>query len=872
MMNSEARRASHDSGSRGEPTYEYGKEKVHYMNFGRRGIRNRQEYLASKSRKRMKKIILGVGHLLLVGVIGLCVAGVSLGIGVFRGVIDSAPNQTVIDVSPKGFSSFVYDADNNQVAKLVSADSNRIPVSGDMITQDLAHAFVAIEDERFYEHKGIDAPGILRAAVIGLTSGNFSEGASTITQQLIKNNVFTEWTNESSVERIKRKLQEQYLAINLEKTMSKDTILLNYLNTINLGHGTLGVEAASQRYFDKHCNELSVSECAVIAAIPQNPTQFDPVVYPEQNAQRREVVLQYMLNQGYIDQEQHKAALEDDVYTRIQEVNIRKQVEENRINSYFVDALQNQILADLQEDAGKTAEEAYALLYSGGLKIYSTLDPEIQAICDEECSEDSGNFPENVKYMLSYKLSVINEDGTTSNYDSNSLANWLMEQDWDADLMYTSKDNAYSDIEDFRNSVIANPDKQKYTESVSLAPQPEISLTIEDQSTGHVLAMVGGRGDKEANRTLNRATDTLRQPGSTFKIITTYAPALETGQFTLASSEVDEPYSYESGVPVRNWYKGYRGLSTLREGIVQSMNIVTVKVLSELGPRVGYDFAQQFGISTLVDGVEINGSMFTDVNETLALGGITYGVKNIELNAAYATIANGGFYIEPKMYTQVYDHEGNLLLDSSKTAVGRRVLKERTAWLLTSAMEDVLTSGTGRSADFGSTMTAGKTGTTSDENDVWFCGYTPSYTATVWVGYDNNEDLTTSEEQGLAKTIWREVMQELPGNQEWQDFNRPDGIVERTVCQVSGQLPLSGVCPSVREYFDEDTVFDDDYCDYHYEEYLEMKRREEEERKKAEEEAKKKAEEEAKKKAAEEAAKKKAAEEAKKKAAESGGK
>ena len=837
------------------------------MNFGRRGIRNRQDYLASKSRKRMKKILLGVGQLLLVGVVGLCVAGVSLGVGVFRGVIDSAPNQTVIDVSPKGFSSFVYDADNNQVAKLVSADSNRIPVSGDMITDDLAHAFVAIEDERFYEHKGIDAPGILRAAVIGVTSGNFSEGASTITQQLIKNNVFTSWTNETTVERIKRKLQEQYLAIELEKTMSKDTILLNYLNTINLGHGTLGVEAASQRYFDKHCNELSVSECAVIASIPQNPTQFDPVVYPEQNAQRREVVLQYMLDQGYIDQEQLTAALEDDVYTRIQEVNIRKQVEDNQINSYFVDALQNQILKDLQEDAGKSAEEAYALLYSGGLKIYSTLDPEIQAICDEECSEDSGNFPDNVKYMLSYKLSVINEDGTTSNYDSNSLANWLLEQDWDADLMYSSKDDAYGDIEDFRNSVIANPDKQKYTESVSLAPQPEISLTIEDQSTGHVLAMVGGRGDKSANRTLNRATDTLRQPGSTFKVITTYAPALETGEFTLASSEEDAPYSYDSGVPVRNWYKGYRGLSTLREGIVQSMNIVTVKVLSQLGPRVGYDFAQQFGISTLVDGVEINGSMFTDVNETLALGGITYGVKNIELNAAYATIANGGVYVEPKMYTQVYDHEGNLLLDSSKTAATRRVLKERTAWLLTSAMEDVLTKGTGRSADFGSTMTAGKTGTTSDENDVWFCGYTPSYTATVWVGYDNNEDLTTSEEQGLAKTIWREVMQELPGNQEWQDFNRPDGIIQRTVCQVSGQLPLSGVCPSVTEYFDEDSVFDDDYCDYHYEEYLEMKRREEEERRRAEEEAKKAAEEEAKKKAAEEA-KKKAEEAAKKKAAE----
>ena len=831
------------------------------MNFGRRGIRNRQEYLASKSRKRLKKVMLGIGQLLLVAVIGLGVTGAALGLGVFRGVIDSAPSQTVIDVSPKGFSSFVYDAKNNQVAKLVSADSNRIPVSGDMITDDLAHAFVAIEDERFYEHKGIDAPGILRAAVIGVTSGNFSEGASTITQQLIKNNVFTSWTNETSVERIKRKLQEQYLAIELEKTMSKDTILLNYLNTINLGHGTLGVEAASQRYFDKHCNELTVSECAVIASIPQNPTQFDPIIYPEQNKQRRDVVLNYMLNQGYINNEQLAEAEEDDVYTRIQEVNIKKQVEDNKINSYFVDALQTQILKDLQDDAGKTEEEAYALLYSGGLKIYSTLDPDIQAICDRECSEDSGNFPDNVKYILSYKLSVINEDGTTSNYDSNSLANWLADQDWDADLMYSSKDNAYSDIEDFRNSVIKDPKKQKYTESVNLAPQPEISLTIEDQHNGHVLAMVGGRGNKEANRTLNRATDTLRQPGSTFKVITTYAPALDTGEYTLASSVVDEPYSYKSGVPVRNWYKGYRGLSTVRQGIVQSMNIVTVKVLSDIGPRLGYDYAQKFGISTLVDGIEINGGTYTDVNETLALGGITYGVKNIELNAAYATIANGGFYIEPKMYTEVYDHEGNLLLDSSKTAAGRRVLKERTAWLLTNAMEDVVEEGTGRSADFPTTKVAGKTGTTSDENDVWFCGYTPKYTATVWAGYDNNVDLTTSEEQNLAKTIWREVMEDLPGNQDWQEFEEPDGIVRRTVCKVSGQAPFSGVCPAVTEYFDEDTEFDsDNYCDYHYEEYLEMKRREEEERKRKEEEAKKKAEADAKKKAKEAAKKKKAAE------------
>ena len=826
------------------------------MNFGRRGIRNRQEYLASKSRRRIKKLLLGAGQLLLVAVIGVCLSGAALVMGAFRGVLDSSPDMGTIDVSPKGFSSFVYDANGNQTAKLVSSDANRIPVSGDKISDDLAHAFVAIEDERFYEHHGIDVPGILRAAVIGVSSGNFSEGASTITQQLIKNNVFTEWTNETTTERIKRKLQEQYLALNLEKNMSKDEILLNYLNTINLGHGTLGVEAAAQRYFDKSCDKLTISECTVLASIPQNPTKFDPIVYRENNAQRRETVLEYMLSQGYIDKAQYDEAEADNVYDRIQEVNIKKQVEDNQINSYFVDALQTQVLKDLQKVCGYTEEEAYALVYSGGLKIYSTQDPEIQEICDEECSEDSDNYPDYVRYILSYKLSVIGKDGTTQSYDSNSMANWLAERDWDASMMYSSEEDARDDVEEYRNSIVE--EGQKYTESISLAPQPEISLTIEDQHNGHVLAMVGGRGDKNANRTLNRATDTLRQPGSTFKVVTTYAPALDTGDYTLASSETDEPFSYDSGVPVRNWYKGYRGLSTVRQGIVDSMNIVTVKVLTNIGPRTGYEYAQSFGISTLVDGVDINGSTYTDVNQTLALGGITYGVKNIELNAAYATIANGGVYVEPKMYTIVEDHDGNVILDSSENADKHRVLKETTSWLLISAMEDVVSEGTGTAVDFESTQIAGKTGTTSDENDVWFAGFTTAYTCTTWAGYDNNVDLTSSQEQALAKTIWRAVMERLPKNQDWTEFEEPDGIVTRTVCKNSGQKPFSGICPSVTEYFDEDTLPEDEdqYCSIHYGAYLEKKRREEEARQRAAEEAKKKAEEEAKKKAEKESKKK----------------
>ena len=811
------------------------------MNFGRSGIKARREYLRSRSRKRAAKLILGAGQLILIVIMGVCLAVGSLCVGAFRGVLESAPDMGEIDVSPKGYSSFVYDITGTQIAKLVSTDSNRLPVSSDMITPDLAHAFVAIEDERFYEHHGIDVPGIVRAAVLGITSGRFSEGASTITQQLIKNNVFTGWTSETSTERIKRKLQEQYLALDLEKRMSKDEILLNYLNTINLGHNTLGVEAASKRYFDKSCNELTISECAVLAAIPQNPSQYDPIVFPESNAERRDLVLQYMQNQGYITQADYEEAKADDVYTRIRDINVEKSQEENQINSYFVDALTDQILADLQEEAGMTEDEAYAELYSGGLEIIATQDPEIQAICDEECAEDSGNYPDYVRYILHYSEPFVREDGSTITYNSYDLSNWLAEQGWDSDLMYSDVDEAYSDVADFRE---ANGITGEMKESaVYLAPQPEISLTVSDQTTGHVLAIVGGRGEKSANRTLNRATDSMRQPGSTFKIPTTYAPALDTGDFTLASSQVDEEYEYSSGIPVKNWYRGYRGLSTLRQGIVQSMNIVAVKTLTDITPRLGYEYAQQIGINTLVDGEEIDGKVFTDVNQTLALGGITYGVKNIELNACYATIANGGEYIEPKLYTTVKDHDGNILLDSSQNAEHRRVIKETTAWLLTSAMEDVVTEGTGRSVNFGTTAIAGKTGPTSDENDVWFSGYTPRYTATTWAGYDNNMDLTSTQEQALARDIWRAVMERLPGNDEEEEFEMPEGIETATVCKVSGQRPFGGVCPAVTEYFTEDTVPEsNEWCHVHYEEYEEMKREEEEERQRQEEEERKKKE------------------------------
>ena len=339
------------------------------MNYSKKGIRAKQKSLNAKSTKFGKKLLLAVTNLSLLCILAVGIIGISLGLGVFKGIIDTSPSIENVKVTPTGFSTFVYDLEGNQIAKLISQNSNRIPVTQDMIPEDLAHAFVAIEDERFYEHNGIDIKGILRAAYVGITNGfHFTEGASTITQQLLKNNVFTDWTSEDSfAESLKRKIQEQYLAIELTKSMSKDEVLLNYMNTINLGQNTLGVQAASLRYFNKSVNSLTLSECAVIAGITQNPSRLNPISHPEENAKRREKVLKNMLDQGYMTQVEYDEAMADDVYSRIQVVN--EEAEDTLVNTYFVDALTDDVMNDLLE-AGYNETQAFTLLYSG---VYSAL-------------------------------------------------------------------------------------------------------------------------------------------------------------------------------------------------------------------------------------------------------------------------------------------------------------------------------------------------------------------------------------------------------------------------------------------------------------------------------------------------------------------
>lgn len=776
------------------------------MNFGKRGIAEKEKAISAKKTRKKKKSFVIALKIVLVGFLCVGAVGACFAAGAIRGILASAPSIDTIDVSPSGFATTVYDSAGNETTQLVSSGSNRVYVTIDQIPDCVQDAFVAIEDSRFWEHNGIDIKGILRAGIRGVTTGHFSEGASTLTQQLIKNNVFTDWTSESGFgDKIKRKIQEQYLAVQLEKTVDKDWILENYLNTINLGQNTLGVEAASERYFNKDVSDLTISEAAVIAAITQNPSYYNPVTNPENNATRREKVLTNMMDQGYITEDEYNEALADDVYSRIQLVDSET---ESSVYSYFVDELTEQVISDLMEEKGYSEAQAYKLLYSGGLSIYTTQDPDIQSICDEEYSDES-NYPSDVKYSFTLALTIQHTDGTLSNYDDNTMLSYLQKNvSSDSKLLYDSEEEALAAIHEYEAAIMVDGDTIVTNgEVINYTLQPQASIVIMDQSTGEVKAIVGGRGEKEASLTLNRATNTFRQPGSTFKIVSTYAPALDVGGFTLASVQDDAPYSYSNGTSLKNYDNNYRGFTTLREAITDSINVVTVKTLTDITPQLGYDYLLDFGFTSLQD---------SDIVQSLALGGITKGVTDLELTAAYATIANGGTYTEPIFYTKILDHDGNVLIDN--TPETHQVLKSTTAFLLTDAMEDVVTSGTGTAVNFGTTPIAGKTGTTTGNVDSWFVGYTAYYTCGVWGGYDHNGSMTSTS---FTKTLWKNVMSRIHENLEYKDFTVPDGIVTAQVCSKSGKLPIEGVCDNdprgstvITEYFAEGTV-PTDYCDHH---------------------------------------------------------
>ena len=792
------------------------------MNYGKTEVSRKLRRISSKTEKLTSRMIFLFVKLILVAVLLMAAFAASLGYGALKGIIDSAPEIDVASIEPSGYATMVYDREGNLTETLVKSGANRLEATYEELPQCLIDAFVAIEDSRFWSHKGIDIRSILRAAV-GVITGESAGGGSTLTQQLIKNNIFEGGNENTFGEKLERKIQEQYLAVQLEKIMDKKIILKNYLNTINLGNNTLGVKAAALRYFNKDVSDLTLSEATVIAGITQAPTRYNPLTENgrKNTEEKRRVILQYMYEQGLIDKEAQEEALADDVYSRITNVNLTAQENESPY-TYFTDELITQVMEALQEELGYTETQASNLLFSGGLEIHTTQDPKMQAIVDEEV-----NNPDNydvVYYSVDYQLSVTHADGTTTHYSDESMGSYFRNDLGRSSFngLFDSKEEADEAISLYKDAMIKEGDTI-LGEVIHYVLQPQISFVLMDQATGEVKAISGGRGTKEVSRSLNRATETLRQPGSTFKVITSFAPAIDACGANLSTVYYDAPFTVGTKT-FRNWYssKGYMGYSTIRDGIVYSMNIVAVRCMMEtVTPQLGVEYARNFGITSMTD---------TDYNAATALGGITKGVSNLELTAAYATIANQGIYTKPRFFTQILDHNGKVLLDN--TPETKRVLKDSTAFLLTDAMSQSMESSrmygsgnlysTSTSANLSNMSNAGKSGTTTSNNDIWFVGYTPYYTAGIWSGCDNNQKISAiGSSTSYHKIIWKNIMTRVHEGLADTGFSIPSSVTTAQVCRKSGKLASPGVCENdprgsavYTEYFAKGSE-PTEVCDHH---------------------------------------------------------
>lgn len=802
------------------------------MNYGKHEAERRLKSLHSKSGKYASKLVLNIFKAFFILILFLAVVGVSIGFGMVKGIIDNAPSIDILNIQPDRFATTVFDSAGNLTDTLVTTGSNRESATFEELPEDLINAFISIEDSRFWSHNGIDIRSIARA-VKGLITDDYAGGGSTITQQLLKNNVFAGGMETSQGARIERKLQEQFLAVQLEKNSgmskreTKERIITDYLNTINLGNNTLGVKVASKRYFNKDVSELTLSECAVLAAITKNPSRLNPISGKEDNAERRRTVLQCMVDQGLIDKSRQEEALADNVYERIQNVDTTTKATITPY-SYFTDELIEQVITDLMEKLDYTENQASNLLYSGGLQIHTTQDPHLQAIVDEEI-----NNPDNytaAKYSVEYRLSITHGDGETEHYSEEHLKTFRKTILGDSSFegLYGNEDAVRQDIDQYKAWLLKEGD-EIIGERINLTLQPQASFVLMDQHTGEVKALCGGRGQKKASLTLNRASNVYRQPGSAFKTITAFAPALDACGATLGTVYYDAPYTVGTKT-FRNWWNsgyGFQGYHNIREGIIYSMNVIAVRTLMEtVTPQLGIEYAENMGITSLVK---------DDLGAATALGGLTKGVSNLELTASYAAIANGGLYTKPRFYTKILDHDGKTLIDNEPET--KQALKDSTAFLLTDSLSESMKSNrlyarsgisinsTSTRAGLTGMSAAGKSGTTTANNDIWFVGYTPYYTAGIWGGCDQNQKLkhgnVNNGGTSFHKDIWRNIMNRVHEGLPDPGFPVPDSVETAQICRKSGKRAVSGVCTGdprgnavYTEYFARGTV-PTEVCDKH---------------------------------------------------------
>ena len=605
---------------------------------------------------------------------------------------------------------------------------NRTLASYDEIPSNLINAFIAVEDKRFLQHGGVDWIRTLSATFSWVFGGSDRFGASTITQQLIKN-----VTGDDDVS-IQRKVQEILRALELEKTHDKSEIIELYLNTIYLSQHSWGVQAAAFTYFGKNVKDLTLVECAALAAIPQFPSRYDPYVYPEKNTKRRNSVLTLMYEQNLITKQEFDSAYDKELVLDMQ----RSVVTPNSTNSWYKDQVISDAVALLTEKLNISVELAYHMIYRSGLQIYTVMDPHVQEVLE----------------------------------------------------------NVFLDESNFVQAGTLN--------------QPQCAMAIMDPNTGDILGLVGGRGEKMANNIWNYATS-KRPPGSSIKPLTVYSPALDRGLITYGSVFDDVPFNFgaatREGDYIRysrpdgwpsNYPAGYQGLTTISEAIKRSVNTVAVRVLDKLSIEASFEFATSKMRLNLVDSRTLpSGKVVTDKDiAPLGLGQLSYGVSVVEMTAAYGVFDNNGVYNEPRTILKILDSNGKLIVDNDK--IGVVVISEETASIMTKMLQNVAsTGGTAQRVTLKDKINvAGKTGTTSEDNDRWFVGYTPYYVGGVWFGYPMPKSLTNFSINPCV-LIWDIVMTKLHqdyinasivNNEKIKEFTLANGVITKTYCKDSGKL------------------------------------------------------------------------------------
>ena len=667
----------------------------------------------NKTKGKVGKII---GRIFLVLLfIGLIAAGILVG------KVYSIMKNAKLDMSEiviQYENSVAKDIKGETIA-VFSGDENRKIINLSEMSSYIPKAFVAIEDERFEEHGGVDIKRTASATIkwglskIGIGSANY--GGSTITQQLVKN--LTKEDERSSTRKIKEMARAHYI----EQELSKNQILELYLNLIFLGGNNIcGVEVASNYYFSKSANELTLAESAFLAGINHSPNSYNPFVDEEDKTERMElinkrvkIVLAKMLELGKINGEEYDVALSE-VEQGI--VFVKGKVVSN-VYSYHTDAAVEQVIKDLMELHPDWSRD-YTSLYvkSSGLTIYTTQNTTVQKALQAEF--------EKTKYQISSKKTK-DEDG---NYVTSQAA-----------------------------------------------------MVVIDHKNGYVVGTVGGLGEKTTSFGLNRATQSIRQTGSSMKPLAVLVPGIEEGAITAASVFDDVPTTFAGGTyPVKN-YGAYNGLETVRYAIGTSQNIPMVKAIQQIGVGKSIEYLKKMGISTINDE--------KDNYLGLALGGITDGICPLEMAAAYATIANDGVYIEPIFYTKVVDSEGNTILEAKQET--RTVISKAAAYVIKEILTQPVKSGTATYCGISGISVAAKTGTTDDDFDRWLCGFTPYYTASCWYGFDTNEDVDYYLSSNPAASLWDGVMTEVHKGLESKYFSstRPDGVVAVTICKSSGLIP-----------------------------------------------------------------------------------